>query len=74
MFKVPVRRRTQKEILKATKDLIDRGFDFLTPIKPVYKNGKFYEQSGRSFQGKHEFRTIGYVDNVSYECWMKKVN
>ena len=74
MFKIPVRRQTQIEMIQATNDLIDRGFDFLTPIKPVYKNGKFYEQSGRSFQGKHEFRAIGYTDNVSYECWMKKVN
>lgn len=74
MFKVPVRRRTEDEMKIATKDLLDRGFEFLTPIKQVYKNGKFYEQSGRSFQGKHEFRSIGYVDNLSYECWMKKVN
>ncbi|PEO30879.1 hypothetical protein [Bacillus toyonensis] len=74
MFKVPVRRGTMKEMLKAVRDLEARGYDYVTQIKPVYKSGKFYEQSGRSFQGKHEFRTIGYVDNVSYECWMKKVN
>lgn len=74
MFKVPVRRKTQKEMLIATADLIERGFDFLTPIKPVYKNNKVYEPSGKSFQGKLDYRSIEYVDYVSYECWMKKVN
>ncbi|HHT7228605.1 TPA: hypothetical protein ACTZ5W_006028 [Bacillus cereus] len=74
MFQMPVRRGLMKEMLIAVRDLEKRGYDYVTQIKTVYKSGKFYEQSGRSFQGKHEFRKIGYTDNVSYECWMKKVN
>lgn len=73
MFKFPVKRRTEDEINQAVKDLKERGFDLLTPIKEVYKQGKFFGQTGRQFSGKNEYRCEGYQDNRYYECWMKKV-
>lgn len=73
MFKIPVRRGTMTEMLKAVRDLEKRGYDYITPIKKVYRAEKIFYHDGK-FKGKDKIRFTGMDDHVSYECWMKKVN
>lgn len=37
MFKIPVRRGSMKEMLIAVRDLEKRGYDYVTPIKRIYR-------------------------------------
>lgn len=73
MFKVPVRRGTMTEMLKAVRDLENRGYDYITPIKKVYRAEKTFYNDGK-FKGNDKIRFTGMEDRASYECWMKKVN
>ncbi|MEK4711102.1 hypothetical protein [Bacillus sp. FSL R10-2780] len=73
MFRVPVRRGSMTEMLKAVRDLEARGYDYITPIKRVYRADKTYHYEGK-FRGNNKIRFAGMEDLVSYECWMKKVN
>lgn len=73
MFQVPVRRGSMKEMLTAVRDLEKRGYDYVTPIKKVYRAEKTFYNDGK-FKGKDKIRFTGMEDRASYECWMKKVN
>lgn len=73
MFKIPVRRGTMKEMLIAVRDLEKRGYDYVTPIKRVYRAERTFHHEG-NFKGRYKVRFTGMEDSVSYECWMKKVN
>lgn len=73
MFKIPVRRGTMTEMLKAVRDLEKRGYDYITPIKKVYRVERTFYHDGK-FKGKDKIRFTGMDDYVSYECWMKKVD
>ncbi|EJV42120.1 hypothetical protein IEK_05786 [Bacillus toyonensis] len=73
MFKVPVRRGTMKEMLKAVRDLEKRGYDYITPIKKVYRAEKTFYNDGK-FKGRDKIRFTGMEDRASYEYWMKKVD
>lgn len=73
MFKIPVRRGSMKEMLIAVQDLEKRGYDYVTPIKRIYRAERTFYHEGK-FRGREKVRFTGMEDNVSYECWMKKVN
>ena len=73
MFQVPIRRGSMKEMLTAVRDLEKRGYDYVTPIKRVYRAERTFHHEGK-FRGRDKVRFTGMEDSVSYECWMKKVN
>ncbi|WP_259418158.1 hypothetical protein [Bacillus toyonensis] len=73
MFKIPIRRGSMKEMIKAVCDLEARGYDYVAPIKKVYRVEKTFYHKGKS-RGRDKVRFTGMEDLVSYECWMKKVN
>lgn len=54
MFQVPVRRGSMKEMLKAVRDLEKRGYDYVTPIKKVYRAEKTFYNDGNS-KGRTKF-------------------
>ncbi|MDC2867528.1 hypothetical protein [Bacillus sp. BP-3] len=58
MFKVPVRRGTMKEMIQAVKDLEAKGYDYITPIKRVYRTEKTFYHDG-TFKGNQKIRFTG---------------
>ncbi|PFZ08411.1 hypothetical protein COL60_16420 [Bacillus pseudomycoides] len=73
MFQVTVKRGSMKSILQAVRDLEARGYDYVTPIRPVYKTRKdFLYNENKNIKGGYKFG--GMEEYVSYECCMKKVN
>ncbi|OSY00715.1 hypothetical protein BTJ44_05982 [Bacillus mycoides] len=62
-----------KEMIKAVRDLEARCYDYVAPVKKVYRVEKTFYHKGK-FRGRDKVRFTGMEDLVSYECWMKKVN
>lgn len=73
MFKFPIQRSSEDEMLIAIEELKGRGFTQLSDIKCTYKHGKSFNRCG-VHKGKEKFRFQGYEDGVKYECMMGKVN
>lgn len=73
MIPIRVKRGSKKELIKAVRELEKRGFDYVTPIKAVYKTTKdFVYSENKNIKGG--YKCYGMEEYVSYECWMKKVN
>lgn len=73
-FRFPVTGQDKIKLIKRTDELRERGFELLTPIKPIYKNSKTCEETGKQFRRKNKLRNFQYVDSVTYGCWMGKID
>ncbi|EJR51776.1 hypothetical protein IIO_06186 [Bacillus cereus VD115] len=77
METVTIHRYRYKEIIKAVREKEDAGYDYVTPIRKVYKAGKDYKNVKQKVHGlskKKSWVYTGQSDEFSYMCVMRKVD
>ncbi|PEE42830.1 hypothetical protein [Bacillus pseudomycoides] len=76
METVTIHRYQYKEIIKAVREKEDAGYEHVTPIRKIQKDGKIYHNAKQKINGitnKKTFLYEGQYGNVGYMCVMRKV-